>query len=507
MASALDLKHIAGPVEPLKGRTVLEPGTVLVVLQNGKPHSVLDAGRRRWRGLGLPTVGVLTGIVFRLDTHVLELDVRQVLTKAELAPGQGLNDHPQGPSYPLAKISIQFGLELNMDDEGAALMEFVAKGGNRVQDRLYAEARNALESLVRDTVKNLSHTQLYLQNISGFLDLNQPLLGGLFRGTQVLFADVTWNAEFTKIAESEAKLAVELNEIQLTSRVTTAEQLASLAAIPGEKLVASAQLGMQLELEKAETMARLEMAKTQAEALGLPTYVITHPELYAAQQDTVKSILEALVANPRSANSPHVQGLIQNVVQALAPMSGPIGDRAATPTTPSQEPPPPAAPAPAIEQVSFGSSEEVSAALGELGLRDAVMGSGLANRESGAAAIIVARNMGLVDSQRAEIERQLRTILGKPTKIFIVNGKDTVADLVEDYFEMRSSELPAEVAAFQAEVENDLLRLTFRSPAAQTAAVRQAINDPATLILEPVQRALRIDNVFVIPEDDDGAVA
>ncbi len=466
------LEDVVQDVTDLVGKTTFEAG-VLVVLKNGAPVKVVRPGKTYRRGLRLPVLGELRGILFSTATHVVEVESRQVATADE---------------FSIPRVTAQFGVSLEPDGNEANLLEHVGRNSNRIGRRLAAEVRNALDLAVRKAFAYRQHSEIYLQNVTGFLDLDTPLLDGLFRAEQVFWADVEWNPDYVAMAARKSSTTSALDEILQGGRLTEAAQIAALAALPGQQAI-----------EQAELAGRLRLAQAQAEAAGIPVAAIMHPELYMEQQRNIKDILGSLVENPRSANNPHVQSLIRTVVEALAPAPPPVREAGPQPV-PAQ---PGTIPTQPLELDKDGSDQlhhapELRGVLADLDLEQVVSGSGLASRRGQTAVLLVVDQPGLPEAQQEALATRLLQALGNPPQLYVLPRPPRLETLVVEYLEMRRAELPGKVRTFRADLRAHRLVVEVQADGGQLPAVRRALTDPALMILEPLKRTLALEHVEVL---------
>lgn len=217
------LASLVGPREELVGTARVDPGTVMLVLKNGKPVRVVGTGRGYKRGWGLPVVGQLTGIPISTATHVASVEVVEVSTKCE---------------FHLPKVSVTFELRLQPQDDWEALLDYVDREGDNFAERLLPRVQKDMEKLVRSSIGRHRHEDLYKRDLSKFLPTKGELLDGLFEIMGFRAAKPEWNPNFVSImvgkeetlagvARAGQKGMVELAEFAAAKEVASARALAS----------------------------------------------------------------------------------------------------------------------------------------------------------------------------------------------------------------------------------------------------------------------------------------
>lgn len=464
------LEHLMGDLTPLAGRVRLEPATLLVICQNGKPERVVRPGRSYWRGFGMPLIGGLDGIVVSTATHMTDVTIANVQL--------------QGP-FALPSLAVQFGIQLCDRNDYDGLVKYIDLHGLKAAEQLRPQVHSALDAMVRELLGSCTHDELYRSNLRERLSTATVLLDGLFRVESVAYCVPTWNPDAERIAQVDAHVAAERREIEGQALIDQAKWEAELTTLPNRHA---------LELAQLESL--IAIAERKSEATGLTVVEIMEPVLASQKADRVYELLKTLMENPRSAGSPHVRALMEMAYGLVAPPGAPASIAGRIPhqidlTSAADS---------ALSTPVLRLNPEIADAFAGTDVEDHLVGSGLAMREGKAVALLVVDDSGDLPA-KAALTRVLSKSVGMPTDCWIVQYSPDLSALVRTYLAQRVRQLAVPTTSWRVTVDDDRLIIGLGLPTGRGTSVRRSLTQPERLIIEPLEQALPYDTVDIVTDD------
>lgn len=444
-----------------------EAGTVLLVLRNGLPHTVVETGKKPRRLRGLPVMGHLQGMAITTEDIPVTLSVSGVRLR--------------GP-FPLTRADLNLRISLNRAGEYQGLMDYVTRKGvnfaQLVERELTSEidgrVRHALGQYTADEIEQLRAGDSGIGATLRFDDA--PLLEGLFAITRYDYPEVEHHPGFIEAQSAVADAAVEQTK----------------------KL---------LEIEQTELNAQLEQSRDAIQQIRAANRGITLPELEnpdllaanaerasakeLAEIDSKTKILSELVGQLDPIRRAGGQQAINSLFSLISEQHGgtPVGGvpQGAAPAVPTPEA------RPASIEASADRIIELDDLRCDVGLMDIWRGhaGGIApvglgyGGETVLGACLDRLGSDVSDALRAQYRTEADT-----DAVFIVDGIASVDDLVAEYLRLRLGELAASLAGVRLRSGVTGLTLILASDGGRLSPLTRRLNDPSAQELEPLSRIL-----------------
>jgi len=289
----------AGQPRTLRRGEDPELGSLLLVLQNGRPDRVVAPGGRIWRGFRAPIIGDLQVVPLNEGTVDVQQTVRDVVTAGN-------------ERFVVETVPLAMRVRLNPADDYAVLRAFMHHRGTSYADDLLAELRNGVDELVRGVFAVRSHDELYGASVAGMLKPGPqpvPCADGLMLiESLTIDGTITWSPTYLRIKEA--------NDAALVG----------LATNRSDEVVGTDRA----RVDATVTAARYEQYVPLAAALNVPIDSFANPEALAGSRGITTEIISKLLEPCNRAllqrdptmlgNLMHAAGLT-NLMTGQTPMS------------------------------------------------------------------------------------------------------------------------------------------------------------------------------------------
>jgi hypothetical protein len=423
------------------------PGTVAVVLRNGKPVRVRQPGGS-WRAFNMPLLG--------------KIDAVPVST--EYLTGTFRFEHVQtSDSMPLQSMSITAKFRIDDSDDYAGLLAYVGRAGTNFAELIEPEFRQSLDEMVRSIVVGFTHQQLYSMGaLTQLFPVPRRLMDGLFRIESVLGARPEWHRAFVEAQQIRIETDIELTRKAAEVEVEVAE--GSVSTVRDARLAQEAlRRGRTLdEYERPELVSAREDRRHEAEMAAL-----------SAQTEIIKAALE----NPRLAGRFRPEDLGQFLGgAALGVGRGSSSDA---------EPDPESEPEPVIE---FHVSERLREIWDDVGFQRAPAGGGWKRTADRVVALVVDDEV----AEDADRQSRLHDAIvaesgGRTVDLVVVGASGGLSGVVSEYLATRLPELRSPKAEVEIGMDSDDVVIDVTIHGGRSATVRRAIDDPMFAVSEPLE--------------------
>lgn len=262
-----------------------ELGTLLLVLQNGRPDRVVVPGGRIWRGFRAPIIGNLQVVPLNEGSVDVQQTVRDVVTAGQ-------------EKFVVRSVPLELRVRLNPADDYVALRSFMTQRGTSYADDLLAELRNGVDELVRSVFAVTPHDALYGAPVAGILKPGSapiPCAHGLMLiESLAIGGSIEWSETYLKIKEANDATLVGL----ATQR--SDETLGTDRA----------------RVDATVLSARYREFAPLAAALNVPIDYFVNPEALAASRETATEIIAKLLEPGNRALLQRDPAMLGNLLQA-----------------------------------------------------------------------------------------------------------------------------------------------------------------------------------------------
>ena len=241
-----------------------ELGSLLVVLQNGKPDRLILPGRRIWRSFRAPLIGDLQVVSINVGTVDVFQNVRNVAT----ADSEG---------YLIANVPLKLRVRLDGSRGYEPLQAFLMSRGATFAEDLVDLLRNSVDAMVRSSLRDKFHEDLYRGGIGEAIFPNA-------RG--ISFADGILVAESITIVNE-----VEWSPVFVELKAQKDRALVGLASQRTDSVLGVDKARIDYEI----TAAQYREFAVLARQLGVPVETFVRPEAIAASNAQAADLLGKLL--------------------------------------------------------------------------------------------------------------------------------------------------------------------------------------------------------------------
>jgi hypothetical protein len=445
------LSQLVGPIDSVAGPVHAPPGSILVLMKNGKPVDVVPPGRR-YRG------------TFRIASMSV-LPVRS----GQFQTAKTVHDVVTEDRYTLPQVTVTVTIQVNSRRNYRGLREVISRDGPHFAEHLDTRLGREISELTRGLLGRSSHEELFGSDLSSRFRADTELLDGLFRLITVDRVEQTWDPVFVQTHDVRKERVRDL---------TRADAAAEVEAAEDRNLV------------------------NRASRLGLSPAEIRDPQLtgklaegqYAIEVEQIRANTElrrAVVENLRDLRrDPELLSVLVNELRG--PRTSPSGElEAGEPTTGRAEVANERAETP--ELVTESGLLQILVAVG--GDPDDVYGIGGMTEDGRTTVVIVTAGGRAVDATtRTALATEIGSAVGGDVRVVEHPHHRYLDRFVGSWVTAQlpgidAADAPAEVSA---RLEPDGGELTIRLPSSLYRSGREALLDPASHVLQPLLTLLPV---------------
>ena len=460
------LANIGGIREKMTGVVRAEPGTLVVVLKNGKPVRILKTGKSAKRGWRAPLLGDLSVMPISTAAHVVDLDIENVGT---------LPDHVSPIGLGVPRVTVTFEIQLRNSDASSwvELKNYIDEQGDNFAQRLLPRVKSELADAVRDALAKYTYEQIYRANITHYIPRSGLILKDLFEIIAVVDARMEPNPSYESVVQVKEGAIVDQADLErslfLTNGQVQVDRRAALGQSGTEELVA---LG-------------------RSQLTGRTLDELLNGDRSALDQTQILELMKALIDNPHALSNPQLREVVERASSAMgAPAlvpgaavvpvgAGPAGGPLLTP--------------------ELVIDTRIAPAFEALGLAGSLLGASWARRPDSCVVACVSNDPSTVLANLADLVQSLSLITKSETSVFVTPYAPELPTVVGEYLSLRLPDLSNSRSSLQARVVDGRLEIVLDPSDVESNGYRSIIRDPKTLILEPLKRMLPYDSIDVVP--------